>query len=163
MVHAATIGDAVVIGAGAQVLDGAFVESHAQIAPGSVVTPGTKVPAGQLWAGAPAKMVRQLTEAEQQAVVTTATEQTVLAQMHAFENSKDYHQLMQDLEKLRDKQLRSEDYLQPRHERLPEDVLGQGAPGYIFKSTLSHPEEGLELIKKMEAEEEKKKQKEASK
>jgi hypothetical protein len=44
------------IGAGAQVLDSAIVESLAIVAPGAVVTPKTVVPAKQLWAGSPAKV-----------------------------------------------------------------------------------------------------------
>ena len=143
IIHAATVGD----GAGAQVLDGSKVEAGAVVAPGAVVTPGTVVPGGELWAGAPAKMVRVLTEVEIKAMQETREEQEVLAQMHAFENSKDYEQLTKDLEELRDKQQRAPDYWQPKEYVDKEDYLGQGKPGYIFNTTLTHPEEGLKFLK----------------
>lgn len=147
IVHAATIGDGAVIGASAQVLDGAIVESRAMVAPGAVVTPGTTVPAGELWAGAPAKSVRALTEEELVTMQATAEEQHVLAQMHAFENAKDYEQLAKDEEELLDSKQRDPDYWQPKEYVDKNDYMGQGAPGYIFNTTLSHPEEGLRLLK----------------
>jgi gamma-carbonic anhydrase len=147
IIHAATLGDGVVIGASAQVLDGALVEAGAVVAPGAVVTPGTVVSAGELWAGAPARKVRTLTELETNAMAATAKEQMLLAQMHAFENSKDYVQLAKDEEEMRDLEERSEDYWQPKNYKDMDDVLGQGRPGLIFNSTLSHPEEGLKLMK----------------
>ena len=156
IVHAATIGDCVVIGAGAQVLDGATVEPRSQVAPGAVVTPGTVVKSGELWAGAPAKMVRVLTEDEQKAILATAEEQVVLAQMHAFENSKDYHQLAKDEEELRDKRERNPEYWDPKTYVDKDDYLGQGQPGYIFNSTLTHPEEGLKILKEHVRKEEEK-------
>ena len=104
-------------------------------------------------------MERVLTEEEQNALVVKAEEHTVLAQMHAFENSKDYEQLAKDLEELRDSQERHEDYFQPKHYVDGDDVLGQGRPGYIFNTTLSHPEEGLRLLKEKALKEEQKKEK----
>ena len=70
LVHAATLKDSVVIGEMAQVLDGAVVESNSIVAPASVVTPGTTVKSGELWAGTPAKKVRELTEEEKIGIVT---------------------------------------------------------------------------------------------
>lgn len=158
MIHAATLGDGVVIGASAQVLDGAKVESGAVVAPGAVVTPGTIVPAGELWAGAPAKKVRTLTQDEMNAMVEAAKEHVVLAQMHAFENSKDYVQLAKDEEEMRDLRERSDDYWQPKNYKDMDDVLGQGSPGVIFNSTLTHPEEGLKLMKERALKEAKEKE-----
>ena len=45
-------------------MEGSLVESHAVLAPGSVLGPGRRVPSGQLWGGAPAKYVRDLTKDE---------------------------------------------------------------------------------------------------
>ena len=146
IVHAATLEDGVVIGAGAQVLDGAKVHANAMVAPGAVVTPGTVVPGGELWAGAPAKMVRVLAEEDFKAMEEMKQEQQVLAQMHAFENAKDYEQLAKDEEELKDSQQRAPDYWQPKHYVDTEDYLGQGKPGYIFNTTLTHPEEGLKFL-----------------
>ena len=55
------------IGAGATVLEGAVVEDHAVVAPNAVVGPGRLVKKGELWAGNPAKFVRELEEDEARA------------------------------------------------------------------------------------------------
>ena len=57
---------------GAIVLDGAVVESGAMVAAGALVTPGKTVPSGQLWAGSPAKLMRELDEATQHKFLQTA-------------------------------------------------------------------------------------------
>ena len=62
IVHACTLEDSCFVGMGATVLDGAVVESHAMVAAGALVTPGKRVPTGELWAGNPAKKMRDLTE-----------------------------------------------------------------------------------------------------
>jgi len=43
-------------------MDGAVVESEAMVAAGALVTPGKVVKARQLWAGSPAKYMRDLTD-----------------------------------------------------------------------------------------------------
>lgn len=155
VVHACVLQDKVIIGASAQVLDGSVVESLSMVAAGSVVTPGTKVTGGELWAGSPAKKVRALTDEEKAAIAEMATDQAELAAMHAFENSKDYQQLAADEEELRDSQERHEEYIQPKDWKDNDDVLGQGQPGFIFNSTLTHPEEGLKLLQKKQDEQQK--------
>lgn len=62
--HGCTIHDLVLIGIGAIVLDGAVVEEKSMVAAGAVVKPGFVVPSGKLVAGVPAKIIRDLTEAE---------------------------------------------------------------------------------------------------
>ncbi|MBP2229001.1 carbonic anhydrase/acetyltransferase-like protein (isoleucine patch superfamily) [Azospirillum agricola] len=62
--HGCTLADRCLIGIGAIVLDGAVVESDAMVAAGAVVTPRKRVGRGQLWAGSPAKMLREVTPAE---------------------------------------------------------------------------------------------------
>jgi carbonic anhydrase/acetyltransferase-like protein (isoleucine patch superfamily) len=44
----------------AVVMDLAVVESQAMVAAGALVTPGKRVPSGQLWAGSPARFAREL-------------------------------------------------------------------------------------------------------
>lgn len=147
LIHAATVKDSCVVGASAQVMDGSIVESNTIISPGAVVTPGTKVAAGELWAGSPAKKVRALTADEIASIADTATDKTAMATLHAIECAKDYKQLAEDEEQYEDDRIRDEDYWE---RKAPDDgdVLGQGVPGRIFNSTLTHPEEGLKMKNK---------------
>ncbi len=64
IIHGCTIEDACFIGMAATVMDEVVVESGAMVAAGALVTPRKRVGAGQLWGGAPAKYMRDLTEAE---------------------------------------------------------------------------------------------------
>jgi carbonic anhydrase/acetyltransferase-like protein (isoleucine patch superfamily) len=64
LLHACTIGDLAFIGMKACVMDDAIVEPRAMVAAGALVTSGKTVPSGQLWAGSPAKYMRDLTEKE---------------------------------------------------------------------------------------------------
>ena len=62
VIHGCTIKDNVLIGMGAIVLDDAEVESNTIVAAGSVVTKGTVVESGWVYAGTPAKKMKQLGE-----------------------------------------------------------------------------------------------------
>lgn len=64
LIHACMLEDGCFIGMKACVMDGAVVEKGAMIAAGALVTPGKIVGSGQLWAGAPARYVRDVTAAE---------------------------------------------------------------------------------------------------
>jgi carbonic anhydrase/acetyltransferase-like protein (isoleucine patch superfamily) len=61
IVHGCTIGDNVLIGMGAIVMDGCVVESNSLIAAGSVVLEGTHIKSGSVYAGVPAKKVKEIT------------------------------------------------------------------------------------------------------
>ena len=61
VLHGCDIGDDVLIGAGAIVLDNAAVESGAIVAAGAVVSPGRRVPSGEVWGGVPAQKLRDAT------------------------------------------------------------------------------------------------------
>jgi carbonic anhydrase/acetyltransferase-like protein (isoleucine patch superfamily) len=63
-VHGCTIGNRVLVGIGAIVLDGAEVGDDVLIGAGSVVTPGKKLAPGGLYLGNPARRARELTAAE---------------------------------------------------------------------------------------------------
>ncbi len=62
IVHGCTIKDNVLIGMGSIVMDNCVVESNSIIAAGAVVTKGTKVEAGTIYAGVPAKKVKDISE-----------------------------------------------------------------------------------------------------
>ena len=64
VLHACTLEDGCFIGMGAIVMDGARVESGAMVAAGALVPPGKVVRKGELWAGNPARMMRELTGQE---------------------------------------------------------------------------------------------------
>mmetsp|Transcript_35497 Transcript_35497/g.54568 ORF Transcript_35497/g.54568 Transcript_35497/m.54568 type:complete len:281 (-) Transcript_35497:77-919(-) len=148
MVHAAVVGDSCLVGPSAQILDGSVVGANSIVAAGAVVTPGTKIGEGQLWAGSPAKMVRKLTDEEIASIADTAKDTNVLAMEHAMECNKDYEQYVADIQNWEDMEERDPDYFQPSDES-DTDVLGQGAPGRIFDSTLSEPEEGIKAKKSL--------------
>lgn len=65
IVHACTIGDEVLVGMGAIVLDGARIGARSIIGANATVKQGMDVPPGSLLLGTPAKIVRTLSEAEQ--------------------------------------------------------------------------------------------------
>lgn len=60
IVHGCTIKDNVLIGMGAIVMDDVVVESNTIIAAGAVVLQGTKVEGGCVYAGIPAKKVKEV-------------------------------------------------------------------------------------------------------
>ena len=64
IVHACRIGDEVLVGMGAIVLDGAVVGRQSLIGAKALVTQGMRIPPGSLVLGAPAKVVRKLTPKE---------------------------------------------------------------------------------------------------
>ena len=64
MLHACELKDQSFVGIGAVIMDEAVVESHAMVAAGALVTPGKRVPSGELWAGSPAKFFRKLSDEE---------------------------------------------------------------------------------------------------
>ena len=52
------------IGMNATVLDGCVVEGDAMLAAGALLTPGKRLPTGEVWAGSPAKRMRNLDGSE---------------------------------------------------------------------------------------------------
>ena len=61
IVHGCTIHDNVLIGMGAIVMDQAVIGSNSIVAAGAVVLEGTVVPEGCIFAGVPAKKVKDIT------------------------------------------------------------------------------------------------------
>lgn len=64
VLHGCTIGNRVLVGIGAIVMDGVVVEDEVVIAAGSLVPPGKKLTSGFLYVGSPVKQARALTEKE---------------------------------------------------------------------------------------------------
>lgn len=72
IVHACRIEDAVLIGMGAIVLDGAVVQKHAFVGAGALIPPGKVVGSGEMWLGSPARFARKLSDAEIDALYYSA-------------------------------------------------------------------------------------------
>ncbi len=64
MLHACTLGDRILIGIGAIVLDDVLIEDDVMVAAGSLVAPGKTLHSGGLYKGTPAVRVRELKPAE---------------------------------------------------------------------------------------------------
>ena len=64
MVHGCTIGDGSLIGIQAVVMNGAVIGRDSIVGAGAIVTEGKRFPERSLILGAPAKVVRELTEAD---------------------------------------------------------------------------------------------------
>ncbi|MCK3685073.1 gamma carbonic anhydrase family protein [Maribellus sp. YY47] len=60
IIHGCTLHDDIMIGMNAVVLDNAVIESNSIVAAGSVVTKGTIVESGSVYAGIPAKKVKDI-------------------------------------------------------------------------------------------------------
>jgi carbonic anhydrase/acetyltransferase-like protein (isoleucine patch superfamily) len=72
IIHGCTVGDSCIIGMGATILDGAVIEERCLIGANSLVTMNTRIPAGSLVLGSPAKVVRALTAAELEQLADSA-------------------------------------------------------------------------------------------
>lgn len=60
VVHGATIQDNCLIGMGAVVLDNAVIEKGSIVAANALILTGTRVEAGTIWAGVPAKKIKEV-------------------------------------------------------------------------------------------------------
>lgn len=72
IVHACTVEDEVLVGMGAVILDGAHIGTRSIIGANATVKQGMIVPPGSLVLGTPAKIVRTLSEAEQDEIKSWA-------------------------------------------------------------------------------------------
>jgi carbonic anhydrase/acetyltransferase-like protein (isoleucine patch superfamily) len=82
LVHACTIGDHSLIANKAMVLDGAKIGSFTIVAAGALVPPRKVFPDGVVVMGSPARVVREITEADRQLLIGSA--------LHYQENAKRY-------------------------------------------------------------------------
>jgi len=70
--HGCTLGDRVLVGMGTIILDAAKIGDDVLIGAGSLVTARTEVPSGVLMMGRPAKVKRDLTDEEREAILSGA-------------------------------------------------------------------------------------------
>jgi len=110
VLHACTLEDESFVGMGATVLDGAVVEKGAMVAAGSLVTQKTRIPSGQIWAGNPARFLRNLTTEELSFIKVSADNYAGLGEIHAKENSKTFEEIEADKMQRRKWEQQSDDY-----------------------------------------------------
>ena len=82
VLHGCRVGNRVLVGIGALLLDGVVVEDDSFIAAGALLTPGTLVPAGSMVMGAPGKVKRVLTPEERAGLLASAAGYVLNARAH---------------------------------------------------------------------------------
>lgn len=87
VVHGCTVGDNVLVGMSATIMNGAVIGAESLVAAGAVVLEGTQVPPRSLVAGVPAKVRRELTEDEVKSLYRNASHYMELARAHRQANS----------------------------------------------------------------------------
>jgi carbonic anhydrase/acetyltransferase-like protein (isoleucine patch superfamily) len=88
VVHGCTIEDNVLIGMGAIVMDDAIIGSGSVIAAGAIVLPGTRVEPGSVFAGIPAKRIKEIGEEMKMVIERTAKNYPMYAEWYKDENQK---------------------------------------------------------------------------
>jgi carbonic anhydrase/acetyltransferase-like protein (isoleucine patch superfamily) len=89
--HGCTLKDLCLIGIGAIILDGAVVEPNSMVAAGALVKQNFVVPSGKLVAGVPAKVIRDLTDAEIKDIEAGSNRYVEYARI-TLESFKEYNQ-----------------------------------------------------------------------
>lgn len=82
MLHGARIEDGGFVGMGATMLDGSVVTTGAMLAAGAFLSPKKVVPAGEMWAGMPARKFRDLKEGEDKIALMGAAHYVEEAKTH---------------------------------------------------------------------------------
>uniref|UniRef100_A0A0G4HY58 Gamma carbonic anhydrase n=1 Tax=Chromera velia CCMP2878 TaxID=1169474 RepID=A0A0G4HY58_9ALVE len=81
LLHGCTVGDRVLVGMGATLMDGVEVADDTIIGAGSLVSPGKKLDAG-LWVGRPAQRKRDLTDEERKLIRSNADHYVALKERY---------------------------------------------------------------------------------
>jgi carbonic anhydrase/acetyltransferase-like protein (isoleucine patch superfamily) len=85
IVHGCTVHDNVLIGMGAIIMDDAVIGENSVIAAGAVVLAGTKIEPGSIYAGMPAKKVKDIGDEMKEVIQRTARNYPMYAEW--FKNS----------------------------------------------------------------------------
>mmetsp|Transcript_26916 Transcript_26916/g.25774 ORF Transcript_26916/g.25774 Transcript_26916/m.25774 type:complete len:281 (+) Transcript_26916:144-986(+) len=139
--HGCVLEEESMVGAGAQVMDGARVQRHGVLAPGGILSMKKVIPSGQMWAGVPAIYLRDLSLLEIAQIAILAKENADLAILHALESVKTWQQIELDEYNYEQELERSDSY----YKRLtPEqmsfklgEVEGHEVPGRILDTEIS--------------------------
>jgi len=87
IIHAYVIEDECLIGMGATILDGAVIGHHSIIGANALVTQNTIIPPGSMALGAPAKVVKTLTEEQQAGIIKWAEKYVFVSEAHRKKGS----------------------------------------------------------------------------
>jgi carbonic anhydrase/acetyltransferase-like protein (isoleucine patch superfamily) len=74
ILHGCTIADDCLVGMGAKILNGARIASECLVGAGALITEGKNFERGSLIVGSPARVIRQLTDAERQLLRVSAAQ-----------------------------------------------------------------------------------------
>jgi carbonic anhydrase/acetyltransferase-like protein (isoleucine patch superfamily) len=85
ILHGCTVADDCLIGMGARILNAAVIESECIVGAGALVTEGKQFERGSLIVGAPARVVRQITDEERQLLRASAAHYAAKAERYASE------------------------------------------------------------------------------
>jgi carbonic anhydrase/acetyltransferase-like protein (isoleucine patch superfamily) len=88
ILHGCSVADDCLIGMGARILNGAVIESGCIVGAAALVTEGKHFAGGSLIVGAPARVVRQVTDEERQMIRISAAHYAKKAARYAAELSK---------------------------------------------------------------------------
>mmetsp|Transcript_16544 Transcript_16544/g.23375 ORF Transcript_16544/g.23375 Transcript_16544/m.23375 type:complete len:314 (+) Transcript_16544:18-959(+) len=151
MLHACTLEDGCTVGPGSIVLDGARVSKGAVLAAGSLATHNCVIPPGQVWAGTPAKYVRDVSSEESVKLFESLAESLRLVPAHANEAQKSHVTLDIEVQEAEDEFHRELGYQPPPLKKFgeledPEDVEGMGPPGLIFANPLQKDETEMSIF-----------------
>ncbi len=80
IVHGCTVEDNVLIGMGAIIMDCAVIGSNSVIAAGAIILPGTLVEPGSMYAGNPAKRMKDISDEMKEVIQRTATNYPMYAE-----------------------------------------------------------------------------------
>lgn len=82
LLHGCAIGNRVLIGMGAIVMDGAIIEDEVIVAAGSIVSPGKRLESGYVYRGSPAKQARPISDKERNFFAYSANNYVNLKNKH---------------------------------------------------------------------------------
>jgi carbonic anhydrase/acetyltransferase-like protein (isoleucine patch superfamily) len=100
VIESCTIENNAFIGMGASISNGATVQSYGVVAAGAVIPEGTTVPSYQIWAGNPARYLRDLTNEEKEVLDEFHDEMQSLAKIHSEETEKPFRQIVDERDKI---------------------------------------------------------------
>ena len=83
ILHGCSLADDCLIGMGARILNGAVLEAECLVGAGALITEGKTFATGSLIVGSPARAIRQLSEAEKQALRVSAAQYAEKAARYA--------------------------------------------------------------------------------